>query len=161
MRKTLEAISLGVLAVLFWIAYNALYGPDALPQRVPTHFDIAGQPNAWGSPTGLFLLPAIAAGVYLLITAGALFPATFKYPIRVTEENRPRLEALSRRMLAWLKLDLICLFAWIEWNIVAAMRQERFTMSPVTVPAFVGLILATSAWYLVAMIRAGRPGPGA
>jgi uncharacterized membrane protein len=160
MRKTLEAISLGMLAVLFWMTYSAVHGPAPLPERVPTHFDIAGRPNAWGSPSGIFLLPAIAGALYLLITVGALFPASFKYPIRVTEENRPRLEALSRQMLAWVKVDLVCLFAWIQWNIIAAMRQERFTMSPATVPAFMVLILGTTAWYIVAMIRAGRQGSG-
>ena len=47
MRKTLEAVGLGALAVLFWDTYRALYGPDPLPDRIPTHFDIAGQPNGW------------------------------------------------------------------------------------------------------------------
>ncbi len=52
MRKTLEAISLGALAVLSWIAYSALHGSEPLPKRVPTHFDIAGQPNAWARLRG-------------------------------------------------------------------------------------------------------------
>ncbi len=102
-------------------------------------------------------MPAIAAGLYLLITIGALLPATFKHPIRVTAENRPCLEALSRQMLAWFKLDMVCLFAWIQWNIVGAMRIERFTMSPATVPAFLVVILGTTGWYIASMIRAGRP----
>ena len=92
------------------------------------------------------------------VTISRLIPASFKFPIRVTEENRPRLEALSRQMLAWFKLDLVSLFTWIQWNIVAAMRQERFTMSPATVPAFMVVILATTGGYIVAMVRAGRPG---
>ena len=50
MRKTLEVVGLGMLAVLYWITYAALHGPERLPDRIPTHFDISGQPNAWGSP---------------------------------------------------------------------------------------------------------------
>jgi len=160
MRKALEVIALGVLAVLFWITYSALYGPNPLPDRVPTHFDITGQPNAWGSPSAMFLLPAIAGVVYLLLTVGALFPASFKFPIRVTAENRPRLEALSRQMLAFLKLYMVCLFTWIQWSMIDAMRQERFTMSPVTMPVFLAVVLGTTLAHIVAMIRAGRPGSG-
>jgi len=69
MRKTIEALGLMVLGFLFWMTYTARYGPERLPDRIPTHFDISGQPNAWGPPSILWLLPVIGAGLYLLMTA--------------------------------------------------------------------------------------------
>ena len=69
MRKTIEALGLMILGFLYWITYGALNGPERLPDRIPTHFNISGQPNAWGPPKMLWLLPVIGTGLYVLMTA--------------------------------------------------------------------------------------------
>jgi uncharacterized membrane protein len=158
MRKTLEVIALGALAFLSWITYRALYGPDPLPDRIPTHFNLAGQPDAWGSPSSLPLLPAVAAGLYLLITLAGLLPVSFKAPIRMTEENRARLEALSRQMLAWFKMCLVCLFAWIQWSILDSVRRGNARLSPMIILFFLVAVFGGVGWHIAAMIRASRPG---
>jgi hypothetical protein len=35
MRKQLEAISLATLALMAWINWQALHGPNPLPERIP------------------------------------------------------------------------------------------------------------------------------
>ncbi len=147
-------VSLAGLAVLFWITWRAFYGPDPLPARIPTHFDIAGNPNGWGSPSSLLLLPAVALAIYLGMTVVSKFPSAFNYPVRVTPENRPRLQALTLQMIAWLKTEMICLFAWIQWAIVASARQGRLSMSPAEIPLFILAVFATIGWHIVAMFRA-------
>jgi len=156
MRKVLEAAGLGALAVLLWITYRALSGPDRLPDKIPTHFDLAGNPNAWGPPSTLMLLPAVALGVYLLITVVSQFPAAFNYPVRVTAGNRLRLEALSLQMITWLKVELACLFAWIQWSILEAVRSGKGGLSPALVPFSLAVIFGTAIGHIVAMFRAGR-----
>lgn len=158
MRRTLEAVSLAGLAVLFWVTYHALHGPDRLPARIPTHFDIAGNPNGWGSPSSLLLLPVVALALYLGMTVVSQFPSAFNYPMRVTAENRPRLEALTLRMIAWLKTEMICLFAWIQWAIVASARQGRMSISLAEIPLFILAVFATIGWHIVATFRAARTG---
>src|ERR1017187_4836177 len=80
MRKSLEAIGLIALAVLVWITYQALAGAERLPDRIPTHFDMAGNANGWGSPAMLLLLPVIAAGLYLAINRDIPFPYGISLP---------------------------------------------------------------------------------
>jgi uncharacterized membrane protein len=63
MRKILETISLAVLAAIVWITWQAMHGPNPLLESIPTHFDAAGNPNAWGPASTLFLLPVVAVGV--------------------------------------------------------------------------------------------------
>jgi uncharacterized membrane protein len=158
MRKTLETIALGALAFLFWITYQALYGSEPLPDRIPTHFNLAGQPDGWGSPSSLMLLPIVAASLYLLITLGGLFPPRFKAPIRETPENRAQLVALTHQMLAWFKMDLVCLFVWIQWSILDGVRSGRSRLSPAILPVFLIAIFGALGWHLAAMIRASRAG---
>jgi uncharacterized membrane protein len=158
MRKNLEAISLGALVLLLWITWRALYGPARLPDRIPTHFDFAGHANGWGSPGMLWLFPVVAVGIYLLITVIVRFPDTFNYPVPVTDENRPRLEALALNMTSWIKAEILCLFAWIQWMIVTAARQGHNSLSPVLIVVFTAVILATAGWHSLAMRRAAKTG---
>lgn len=160
MRKNLEAISLGALAVMVWITYQAFHGPSPLPDRIPTHFDLAGNPNGWGSPRTLLLLPAVAFAIYLIITFVALFPSAFNYPVRVTASNRAQLEELALGMIAWLKAELVCFFAGLPWVIIEAVRSGRGTLSPWVVPPALVVIFGTVGWHLVAVFRAVRPHSG-
>jgi uncharacterized membrane protein len=155
MRKTLEAIALGALGLLFWITYSALYGPDPLPGRIPIHFSLAGQPNGWGSPSTLWLLPIVGAGVYLLITVVSRFPGSFHFPVRVTAENRPRLEELARRMILWLKAELVCLFTGLQGGIIDSARQGTLSMPLWLMPLSIAVIFGTVIAHTVAIVRAG------
>ncbi len=156
MRKTLEAISLAALVLLVWITWRALCGPGHLSGSVPTHFDLAGRPDGWGSPAMLLLVPAVAALLYLLPTVVRRFPSAFNYPVPVTTENQPRLQALALDMIACLKAELICLFAWLQSLAIQAARHpgEGLHAPFVTIPASVVLVFATIAWHIKAMRRA-------
>ena len=63
-------------------------------------------------------------------------------------------------MVAWIKLEMICLFAWIQWAILQSLRQGEGSISPIAVPVFIAAILATMGLYAVAILRAVRAGAG-
>jgi hypothetical protein len=157
MRRNLEIVGLALLAILCWITFRALYGPSRLPDRIPTHFDLAGNPNGWGSPAMLWLLPVMAVVIYGLITVVSFFPSAFNYPVRVTPENRPRLQALSLQMVAWLKVELAFLFTWLQWSILGAVRAGHGRVSPWIVPVFLVLVFGTCIGHIVAIVRAAPP----
>ena len=157
MRRSLEVVGLLALAILGWITFRALYGPDRLPARIPTHFDMAGNPNGWGSPSSLWVLPAIALVIYGLISVVSFFPSAFNYPVPVTPENRPRLQALSLQMVAWLKVELAFLLTLLQWFILAAVRSGRGHLSVWIVPLFLVLVFGTCIGYIVAMVRTSPP----
>jgi uncharacterized membrane protein len=114
MRKTLEFIGLLALVALFWLTWSALYSPNRLPDRVPTHFNAAGTPNAWGSPYGMILMPVVATALYLLVSIVSRFPESFHYPVRTTPQNIARLQTVTLNMVLWLKVEIVCLFALLQ-----------------------------------------------
>jgi len=160
-RRNLEAVCLFVLAVQLWITYRAINGPARLPDRIPTHFDMAGNPNGWGSPAMLLLLPVVSLGIYLLITAAAQFPSAFNYPVRVTAQNRAQLQALALAMIAWLKVEVLVTFSWIQWATIQAARHVPRSLSPALMPIALVAVFGTIAWFVVAMFRAARNPSGA
>lgn len=156
MRKTLEVLGIFALILLVWITWAALYGPNHLPGRVPTHFDAAGNPNAWGSPTGMALIPIMAAGLYLLMSIVTRFPGAFHYPVRVTRVNIERLQSVTLDMIAWLKVELVLLFTLLQWAFIQAARSGSGRLFPMILPFFIVAIFATVGWHFIAMFRAAR-----
>ncbi len=157
MRKTLKVIGLGMLAVIYWITWTALNGPDRLPARIPTHFDISGNPNGWGSPNTLLLIPIVATGMYLLITVLASIPTTrVNLPVRVTAANLPFIQEQTRDMVSWIKVEMICLFTYVQISIIQAARNSDFRLSPLMIPVFLAAVFGTVSWYLVAIVRGAR-----
>jgi uncharacterized membrane protein len=161
MRKSLEAISLMVLVWTGWITWQALHGAKQLPARIAVHFDMAGNPDGWDSPSMLPLFPVVAVAIYLLMTLVTQFPESFNYPVEVTAENRPRLEALALEMITWLKTEMVCLFAWIQWVIIEMARRGRGDLSFMALlPVFLVMIFGTVAWSIVAVRRAAHSESG-
>jgi uncharacterized membrane protein len=60
---------IGPVTIALMVAFAlAVYG--RLPEQIPTHFDLSGEPDDWTARfPGAFLMPALAAGVYLLLFA--------------------------------------------------------------------------------------------
>lgn len=156
MRTPLNAAALFLL-VLVWAATGyAVFGPHPLPSTIPTHFDAQGHPNGWGTPAMLWLLPGIALFVYALMSVVARFPSSFNYPVRVTAQNRDRLQGIALGMIAWLKIELVCLFGWIQFNVIRFAREGHSDLSPAFVPLVTAVVFATTIVHIVAMFRAAK-----
>ena len=157
MRKSMEVIGLMTLGYLYWITYAALNGPERLPDRVPTHFDISGQANAWGSPNTLWLLPVIGSGLYLLFTVlGSIRFRSYNLPVRVTEENLPFIQEQTSVMLAWIKFELLGLFVYIQSWIIEGVRTGNLRLSPAVIPVFMVVILGTVGVNLAILISGAK-----
>lgn len=157
MRKTMEVVGLVMLAVLYWITYTALDGPDRLRLRIPTHFDVSGRPNAWGSPEILWLLPGIGTGLYLLMTSlASIRIRSYNLPVRVIEANLPFVHAKTGEMVGWIKLEVLGLFLYIQWCIIQGAKAGEFSLSPAILPVFLSIIFGTIGGYLSAIVHGAR-----
>lgn len=154
MRKLLHILTLAALAFLVWTTYAALYGPDRLTGRIPTHFGTDGQPNASGEPKMLLLLPCVALFLYLMMTLVGRFPNAFNYPVRVTAQNRPRLQNIAENMIAWLTLETVSLFAALQYFIVQAIRTQHNALPPAFMILAIVVIFFTIAIHIAALRRA-------
>lgn len=156
MRRILEIISLAGMLLMVWMTGETLYGPGRLPARIPIHFDVAGNPNAWGSRWTLLGIPVTALLIYVLMTVVARYPAAFNFPVRVTPATRPRLEALALQMISWLKTEVVCLFAWIQAVTIGVARHGHGGLSPFFMPVVLAAVFVTVVSYVIAMRRVGR-----
>ena len=82
----------------------------ALPARIPTHFNAAGEIDGYGGRGTLFLMPVIGLIGVLVIGLVARFPKSWNTGVRLTAINRVRVYRLMRDLMADLRLAIALMF---------------------------------------------------
>lgn len=154
MKRVLESAAIVAWMALVYLVVAALYGGNKLPPRIPTHFGLNGQPDGWGGPESLWMLPIVGTLIALMMTVVTRFPQSFNYPVRMTRENQARLQELALGMIAWLRLEVLCLFAWIEWATIESARQTRLGLPTGLLLVSIIVIFGTIGAHIVGMVRA-------
>ncbi len=158
MRRILETGCVAMLGILFLVTGFALYGPNRLPDRIPTHVDIAGNPDSWSSTFSVQALPLVALVLYLLLTILAKYHSLANHAVQVTAESQPRLEEMTLGMLAWIKAEIVGIFLYVQLILIHAARRPERGASLLGVWILFGVVFVTIALYGVGMVRAGRSG---
>jgi hypothetical protein len=156
MRKSLEAAALVLLCLTWGWTAHAIFGSNPLPAQIPVHFDLAGRPDRFGTPQMLWLIPVMAAVIYGLMTLVARYPSAFNFPMRIKPAARHRLEAIALNLISWMKVEVLGLFFWIQFQAIEYARKGRGELSPAFLPMVMIAIFGTIAWHIAVMRRVGR-----
>lgn len=146
-----EYLAALALLALVPITYQ---GWQALPARIPTHFNLTGEADGWGPKWMLYLMAAIPVVTYLILFAVQRLPgARLNSVVRITEENRGRQERLVRGLVRWIKAEVMALFALLLWSTVQVGAGEAERLSAyATWPPLV-VLLGTVLLFVLWMIR--------
>lgn len=143
--RILEFVALaGVLVMLIYSA--ASYG--ALPERIPMHFNAAGEPDGFGGKKMIWLLPAIGLVSYLGMTLMNRYPHTFNYLVKITEENARYHYRTATRMINTLKAVIMALFAYIHYMTIQVALGKMTGLGPWFLPVFLVAVLGTVGYFL-------------
>ncbi|BBI31043.1 DUF1648 domain-containing protein [Cohnella abietis] len=138
------------------ICVIALIGPilyiakemSSLPAEIPIHFNGKGEPDGWGGKRMLFLLPAISVALYYVLSALSRSPHVFNYAVPITEANAATQYLLARKMIVWLKLELIIIFGYIEWATVQSAYNHENGLGIWMLPVVLVVVFGTLGFYL-------------
>jgi uncharacterized membrane protein len=123
-----------------------------LPDQIPAHFGITGQPDRWGSKKEIWLLPALSVVIYVGMTVLSRYAPKFNYLWEITPANAARQYQLARSLVTALKAEVIALFAIISWqSIRVAMNRAEGLGLPFTV--ILALTTLTIVIYLWSALR--------
>lgn len=92
----------------------------SLPDIIPTHFNSAGEIDAWGSKYTIIIPLVIQMVLTAVLSYLARHPEKHNYPIAITDENRDYQYALSGALIRKLNLIINLIFATISYSIVKA-----------------------------------------
>lgn len=74
MRRKHKVLFVAIIALLAFSLYLLVRDYPDLPGRVPTHFNVSGNPDAWGSKNTILIFPGLQV-LFLVISA-----LVYKYP---------------------------------------------------------------------------------
>lgn len=139
---------MSLLVLLGTAVFLVLYWKD-IPQKVPMHFNAAGEIDRWGSRAELLILPVISWLMYGLLTVVEQLPGAWNTGVKVTEENREQVYAFLGHMLSMLKLLIMVMFTWITlWCALARPLPAWF------LPVVLGAVFGDMIYWLVRVFRA-------
>ena len=99
-------VIIGTLAVLIF------YWPQ-IADKIPSHYNVAGQPDAWSNKSMLIALAVVQAVLFIGITVLSLFPKIWNMPVAVSEAGKQFMIRKTRTMICTMKLLLTIGFSYI------------------------------------------------
>ncbi|MDP4172097.1 MAG: DUF1648 domain-containing protein [Bacillota bacterium] len=148
-EKVIKVLSGLLIAILFLYIYLMW---SKLPEKVPTHFNAAGQVDGWDGKSSIWMVPIIGLVLFVMLSILERFPHIFNYPFMVTKENAPKLYLEARRLLVILNLEIILFFALVSWGIVQAAFGHD-SLSIWFIPVFLIVIFGTLGIVIYRLFR--------
>jgi uncharacterized membrane protein len=141
----LEAIA--VLGIIFMVTY-VIANYNNLPDTLPRHYNLAGQPDGFGEKSILFALPSIAIVTYLIMTIGLKFPQMFNYPFKITDENAERQYKNMVMMIRILKTFVVVIFLYLTSATILNGLGKMNGLGTWFAPVTIFTVLGTVGFYL-------------
>ncbi len=110
--ETVAALILVASIVITAMAYSGL------PEVIPTHYNLSGEVDGWGSKCTLIIFAVINIIMYVTMTFLQTKPAIYSFPVAITDENRDSLYALGVKCIRWIKLIVIATFAYLNYSTI-------------------------------------------
>lgn len=153
MQRVLEVASLLALAVSGFVTFTALYGSNAVQNVEPMTNPFSSHPSDWGTRARLLQIPAFQLIIYGFGLVLAKYSDALNFLTQVTLNNRFQLQVLAKSMVAWLKAEILILFAFLQLVEVQVARGSRSGVPTLPFRGITLVIFATALVHYIAMRR--------
>lgn len=92
---------------------------SSVPDKLPMHYNFAGEIDRWGGKGELFILILFNWILYLVATGVEKVPQIWNTGVKVTEENQYRIYRTLKYMIKTLKLIIVFIFTFLILTTVA------------------------------------------
>ncbi len=124
---------------------------NQLPDKIPGHFNSAGEIDRWGSKYELFITPVISVFIFLGITLLEKHPEGWNTGVNVTKNNKDRVYKEIKNMIVTLKFLVILTFTFITvYSSLAIPLPASF------LPAAMILIFGSMIYFLVRLVKGSK-----
>ena len=123
--------SLPILALGIGFAFAIIVGFSNV-EIIPLHINIHGEVDNYGSKWELFILPAIALLIYLLMSWLERNPQLYNFPSS-KKHGRKEQEKIGVELISWLKVITVLIFVLIEILMITNPYLVLWATLPFTV----------------------------
>lgn len=133
---------LSLLALAFLVLYPAFCW-NSMPDIIPTHYNIKGEADGWGSKGSIWLLPIIGCLLYLLLTFVSHNPSIWNLPACTTAQNKKWVLLNMKNLILVLRLLVVVMFTFLNYRSVHSLDVGIFFLL-VSMAAMFGSMLVYS-----------------
>lgn len=123
-----SAVDYGIGIAALLITTTSLVLPliysNEVPGKVPTHYNLSGQPDAWNEHGSLWLFPVIGLILFIGFTVLNSLPFIYRYPVKVTDANAHELYRLGARTVRILKLLTALMLFFLTCDTIKAGSNQ-------------------------------------
>jgi uncharacterized membrane protein len=145
-----ELLGWGVLLAL-WVWIGTSY--SSLPDTIPTHFNAAGEADGFGTKASIIGLPLIATLLYIGLTLLNRFPHIFNFPTPITPDNALSQYTNATRMIRYLKLILVLVFAGISFQTIQQAKGTGEGLGVWFLPLTLVLVFLPLVYFVVNSLK--------
>jgi uncharacterized membrane protein len=149
------------LVLLLLISYALYTAYSKLPERFPTHFNLAGQPNGWGGRTSVIILVALAWVItltfYILIRYLGRNPRYLNIPhkeefLKLPEQKQMKYWALISEFMAGTLAGLNLLMYLVLRGIMLVAMGEKTFLPFMYLWLPMGILMILLIFYIIRLI---------
>jgi uncharacterized membrane protein len=143
-----------VFSLIIAQAILAIYGLLTLPGRIPTHFNLSGRADGWGSPTTLLVFPGLSLLLDFLFRLNRHIPAELmNFPGPRTPDNITRqMDNIGQMMLVF-RLFVAGLFLIFQTQMLRVATEARPILPIWFMLIFIGVMLGMPVVFVVRAYR--------
>jgi uncharacterized membrane protein len=135
----LSLVGVVVYLILTW---------HTIPDKIPAHYNLAGEVNRWGSKSELIVLPIMSWLIFGLITLIERYPSVWNTGVRITKENREQVYRLLKNLIAVVKIFVLLMFSSIS-----VISSLGLSLPMWYILGFLVLLFGTIAYFIVRITR--------
>lgn len=120
----------------------------SLPEKIPVHYNFAGEIDRWGGKGDILFLVVILWFLFILMTVVERFPRIWNTGVTLTEENVCRIYRILKYMLKTIKLITVLIFAFLILNTTAQTPLPVWFL-----PVCVVLVIGDMVFWLIVLYR--------
>jgi uncharacterized membrane protein len=128
------------------------YFPD-LPDKIPAHFNAAGEVDRFDSKASIWIFPSIGLLLYLGLSGLNQFPHIFNYPVKITQENTDYQYRIATKMIRTLKAVILIFFFYTVYMTVQIGIGNQDGLQVFALPLFLFALFGTLIFYVAQSIR--------
>ena len=134
-----------ILALWLWVALAY----RQLPEAIPIHFGLTGEPDAFGAKRALLVLPGVATLLFVGLKIAGGFPHFFNYPVKIDAGNALKHYTIATRLLRFMRLAVALIFFGIVILTTLTALHRLSGLGLWFMPAAFGAIFVPMLIYLL------------
>jgi uncharacterized membrane protein len=121
---------------------------NALPERIPSHFDGGGNVNQMGGKMTIWLLPLIGILTVGFMKILAKQPHSFNYLQKITAENAAKQYLYAIRLMNVIQAFIVFSFCFITYQNIQIALGNRDGLSAYFLPVFMSVLIGIIGYYI-------------